>query len=87
MEGEMRFDKLPEAAVREEDDPAIQRAIERLLVEGIDVRRPRHPSQLKVARHVSYYPTTGKIFVDGETAARKETGLQALLDLLRDELC
>jgi hypothetical protein len=56
-------------------------AIERLIVEGIDVRRPEGARfQLKLA----YYPTTGKIFRDGAPAAFREKGVDAFLPMLRE---
>lgn len=38
--------------------------------------------QIKIGRYVSYYPSTGRIFIDGEKSARREKGLHALRVLL-----
>jgi hypothetical protein len=41
--------------------------------------------QLKIGSRVSYYPGKGTIYLDNETTARPETGLDALEVVLRDE--
>ncbi len=38
--------------------------------------------QLKIGKRVSYFPTTGTTFVDGEKRARECTGLRALEEIL-----
>ena len=40
------------------------------------------PYQLKIGRRVSYYPTKGTTFVDGEDGARPRTGLRGLEEVL-----
>lgn len=77
----MRFDKMKTAAPSENDPPAMREAIRVLLDEAYDVRRP-NPHQLKVTPEVSYYPSNGKILVDGQSV-HAERGLDALLRLLR----
>ena len=38
--------------------------------------------QIKIGRCVSYYPSKGSIFIDGEKSARPDRGLHALRELL-----
>lgn len=38
--------------------------------------------QIKIGRYVSYYPSSGRIFIDGEKGARPDKGLQALRAVL-----
>lgn len=55
------------------------------MLEGLSVRYWR-PSliMLKIGK-VGYYPSTGRIFVDGERKARSKRGLEALKALLTEE--
>ena len=79
----MRYTKMPIAAEREGDSPAMAEAIRRLIEAGIDVRRPGNNShQLKVNSSTSYYPARGTIFIDGEPAALEQRGLCAVLNYL-----
>jgi len=39
--------------------------------------------QIKIGRCISYYPSKGSIFIDGERGARAEKGLAALRDLVQ----
>jgi len=81
----MRFENMPVAAIQPCDGPAIVAAIDRLFVEGVDVRRPEGaPFQLKLPLGFNYYPTTGKIFRDGAPAAFRQKGIDALLLMLRE---
>ncbi len=38
--------------------------------------------QLKIGLHISYYPSKGTTFVDGEDRARDKTSLDGLADVL-----
>lgn len=40
------------------------------------------PYQLKIGKRVSYYPTKGTTFVDGEEGARPRVGLRGLEEIL-----
>ncbi|WP_164117362.1 hypothetical protein [Sphingorhabdus sp. Alg239-R122] len=81
----MKFEKLPQAAVRSGDCRKMVEAIHRLDELQVDVRRPaQSPYQLKVAEEISFFPRKGTIHIDGETAKREETGLEALIELLND---
>jgi len=81
----MRFENMPVAAIHPCDGPAMVAAIDRLFVEGVDVRRPEGaPFQLKLPFGFNYYPTTGKIFRDGALAAFRPKGIDALLLMLRE---
>ena len=44
--------------------------------------KPITRSQIKIEKYVSYYPTKGTVFVDGEDGARPRTGLRALEEVL-----
>lgn len=79
-----KFHKLPVAAVRKGDHPAMIAAIERLEREDIDTRRPPHNAyQLKVLDRINFYPVKGTIFIDEETQAREARGLSSLVKLVR----
>ena len=81
----MRFENMSVAAIQPCDAPAMVAAIDRLLVEGFDVRRPEGaPFQLKLPLGFNCYPTTGKIFRDGSPAAFRQKGIDALLLMLRE---
>lgn len=41
--------------------------------------------QLKIGQEVSYYPGNGRIFVDGESQRRPDTGLPALAAVLKEQ--
>lgn len=79
----MRFEKMNVAVPRDDDTPAMSEAISVLLAEGYDVRRP-NPHQLKVTPNVSFYPSNGKILIDGQSV-HVDRGLDALCRLLRPE--
>jgi hypothetical protein len=55
----------------------MQECIDTLLVRGLDFERMSR-WQIKIDS-VNYYPDRGTIFVDGDDAALKERGLDALL--------
>ncbi|PBN43796.1 hypothetical protein SxD43FB_08655 [Sphingobium sp. D43FB] len=82
----MRFKKMPSAEIQPDDDELMATAIVQLRGYGADVRRPEGSSfQLKLPKGVNFYPTTGKIYIDGGVSALSQKGLEALLLILRDQ--
>jgi hypothetical protein len=82
----MKFDKMPFAEVRPKDCKAVVEALDILIGFGVEVRRsPKNAFQLKLSEDLSYYPTTGRIFRDGDDSALERTGIEALLGLLMTE--
>ncbi|MBC9032691.1 hypothetical protein IAG41_09830 [Sphingomonas sp. JC676] len=80
----MRYELMEVARHREADAPATTAAIAALLAAGYDVRRPANNAhQLKVTASLSYYPTTGVLFVDGHAKPLEPRGLEALFAVLR----
>jgi hypothetical protein len=80
----MRFEDMPMAAARKNDGLSMIRAIEQLLIAGIDARRPvGNPHQIKVTPDLSFYPTSGRLVVDGRPAL-PQRGIGALIELLSD---
>ena len=78
----MRFEDMPLAAARENDALSMIRAIDQLLIAGIDARRPvGNPHQIKVTPDLSFYPTSGRLVVDGRPAL-PQRGIGALIELL-----
>lgn len=63
------------------DDP-MSEALARLRSLGFEPYQPTK-RQLKIGA-VSYYPRTGTVFVDREDRRRDETGLDALVAVLRE---
>ena len=83
----MKFDNMPTAQAKPSDALAMVAAIDRLISEGINVRRPIGSTfQLKLPDGLSYYPTTGKIYRDSAPAAYQQTGLAALLAVLHSPM-
>jgi hypothetical protein len=80
----MRYHRMPVAEPRIGDPEEMREAIERLKKEGWEPRRPLGEKnyQLKLSPRLSYYPTTGRIVFDNETAL-PDRGLEALIGLLR----
>jgi hypothetical protein len=82
----MKFEKLPIAAVRPGDPPAMREAISRLEQTPYDVRRPaKSKVQLKILPTISFYPTTGVIFRDGDSRPLAQAGVEGVLEILKDE--
>jgi hypothetical protein len=63
------------------DDPMTE-ALTRLRDLGFEPAQPTE-HQLKIGA-VNYYPGRGTVFVDGEICRRDETGLDALVTVLRE---
>jgi hypothetical protein len=63
------------------DDDAMAEAKARLERRGVPYKCPSS-HQIKIG-DVNFYPSTGTIFIDGERAKRRETGLSALERLLK----
>ena len=61
--------------------PAMVQAQAWLCVRDVPYR-PLTRYQLKIGTRVSYYPTKGTTFVDGEEGARTRTGLRGLEEVL-----
>ncbi len=61
--------------------PAMAEAQAWLCVRDVPYR-PLTRYQLKIGKRVSYYPTKGTTFVDGEEGARPRTGLRGLAEVL-----
>ena len=66
------------------NDPKFTEAEAWLHARNVLFRRTS-PYQLKIGRRVSYYPSKGRIFIDGEGKSRDQTGLAALEAVLREE--
>jgi hypothetical protein len=82
----MRYDKMPRAEPRDGDPPVIAQTIATLERAGADPRRPPNNSyQLKVSPDLNYYPAKGTIYRDGAPSPLPDRGLEALIQLLRDE--
>lgn len=79
----MRFQNMPPAEPRPGDSPQMAAALDRLMIEGADVRRPAgNPHQIKVTWDVAYYPDKGTILPDRGTKL-PVSGLDALIEYLR----
>lgn len=82
----MHYDKMSRAEPREGDHPAIAQAIATLERAGAEPRRPANNSyQLKVSPDLNYYPAKGTIYRDGAPSPLPDRGLEALIQLLRNE--
>lgn len=80
----MSFHDMPPAEPRPGDSPQMVAALDRLLLEGVDARRPAGNNyQIKVTWDVSYYPSKGSILPD-QDCKLKVRGLDALIDYLRE---
>jgi len=73
-----RTSSLP--LINPNDAPEMKQAIDMLEKLGVAFRRPTR-WQLKVGR-ISFYPQKGTIFIDDDTQALPEGGLEALRRLL-----
>jgi hypothetical protein len=65
-------------------DPTFDAAVAWLRTHHLPFRQVTR-YQFKIGRSVSYYPHRGTVFVDGEDAAREQTGLAALETALREQ--
>lgn len=87
MKAEKKFEKMPYAEFRPGDSPEMLRALSALEEANVDIRRPENnPYQLKVSPTVSFYPSRGTIYVDGEPAPLAGRGLEALLNYLGQQV-
>lgn len=83
MKAEKKFDKMPFAVSRPGDSPEMLLAIRALDDANIEIRRPENnPYQLKASPTVSYYPSKGTIYVDGDPAPLSSRGVEALVNYL-----
>ncbi|WP_300974465.1 hypothetical protein [Sphingomonas sp. LHG3406-1] len=80
----MSFQNMPPAGPRPGDSPQMTAALDRLMVEGADARRPvGNDHQIKVTWDINYYPDKGTILPDrGSKLA--VFGLDALIKYLRE---
>ena len=75
---------MPPAEPRPGDPPQMLAALDRLLREGADARRPAgNNHQIKVTWDVSYYPSRGSILPD-QGCKLEVSGLDALIKYLRE---
>lgn len=51
---------------------------------GIAYYEP-NPGHLKIGRSINYWPTSGKVFIDGTPGSRVDRGLPALETVLREQ--
>ena len=83
MKAEKKFDRMPFAVSRPGDSPEMILAIRALEVANVEIRRPKNnPYQLKASPTVSFYPSKGTIYVDGDPAPLSCRGVDALLNYL-----
>ena len=78
----MSFEKLPRAEIKASDPAAMVQAINAL--RGADARRPS-PYQLKLPGGINYWPSTGRIFIDGAPGPHPGRGQSELLKLLEEQ--
>ena len=78
----MSFEKLPRAEVKAGDPAAMVQAI--TAFKAAHARRPS-PFHLKFPGGINYWPSTGKIFIDGAPGPHPDRGDAALLKLLKEQ--
>ena len=79
----MSFHNLQPALPWPGDSPKMRAALDRLLVEGVEARRPANNNQIKVTPDLSYYPDKGTILPD-RGCKLQIRGLDALIEHLRE---